>query len=460
MKSPIHGRRTSSSRTVAGLALGTLTATLALAGCGGSEFPAVGSESPRASSTVTGVASADSPLGDTITLSDAAAHEKTAQLGNDGIFSFDVAGLTPPFTLRAHRTDEVGRTTPIYSIASHGGRTDLNELSCAAVTVACGETDDGDTEKHTPKVTHKTVVTFKALITQLRTTVLAPLFDLYDVPANPLGDGADKALRLMLHDVRIAVKSGTLVVTNRLTGTVIFTGSLNDLAHGTFTAANLPPGPATTPPPPGACSQTPVALGSASSFAVLAGSTVTSTGPTSITGDLGVSPGTAVTGFGPGTLIGTAHAGDPAAAQAIADLTTAYDDAAGRTLCPVSVAGNLGGRTLAPGLYRSTSSLEVSSGNLTLDARGDGNAVFIFQMASTLTTTSGRRVILTNGARAANVYWQVGSSATLGTTSAFQGTIMADQAITLATGATLNGRALARIAAVNLDGNAVAKPTP
>jgi hypothetical protein len=113
-----------------------------------------------------------------------------------------------------------------------------------------------------------------------------------------------------------------------------------------------------------------------------------------------------------------------------------------------------------PGLYKSTSSLEISSGNLTLDARGDGNAVFIFQMASTLTTTSGRRVILTNGARAANVYWQVGSSATLGTTSAFQGTIMADQAITLATGATLNGRALARIAAVNLDGNAVAKPTP
>jgi hypothetical protein len=210
----------------------------------------------------------------------------------------------------------------------------------------------------------------------------------------------------------------------------------------------------------GACSLAPVALRSAAGFVVLAGSTVTSTGPTSITGDVGVSPGTAVTGFPPGTIVGTLHAGDPAAAQAIADLTTAYDDAAGRTLCPVTVAGNLGGQTLAPGLYKSTSDLAITSGDLTLDAQGDGDAVFIFQMASTLTTTAGRQVILTNGAKSANVFWQVGSSATLGTTSAFQGTIMADQAITLETGATLNGRALARIAAVALDGNTIVKPAP
>jgi ice-binding like protein/Big-like domain-containing protein len=208
----------------------------------------------------------------------------------------------------------------------------------------------------------------------------------------------------------------------------------------------------------GACSQAAVALRSAASFVVLAGSTVTSTGPTVITGDLGVSPGTAVTGFPPGTLVGVKHAGDPTAATAIADLTTAYNDAAGRTLCPITVAGNLGGQTLKPGLYKSTSSLAVSSGDLTLDAQGDGNAVFIFQMASTLTTTAGRKVILTNRAKAANVYWQVGTSATLGTTTAFQGTIMADQAITLNTGASLNGRALARIGAVNLDSNAVVKP--
>ena len=206
-----------------------------------------------------------------------------------------------------------------------------------------------------------------------------------------------------------------------------------------------------------ACRLSAVALGSAGGLAVLAGSTVTSTGATSVTGDLGVSPGTAVTGFPPGVLIG-ARAGDPAAALAMGDLTTAYNDAAGRTLCPISVAGNLGGQTLAPGLYKSTSSLEITSGDLTLDAKGDSTSVFIFQMASTLTTTSGRQIILSGGARATNVYWQVGSSATLGTGSVFQGTIMADQAITLGTGATLNGRALARIAGVSLDTNTILKP--
>ncbi|HEX7838007.1 MAG TPA: ice-binding family protein [Kofleriaceae bacterium] len=208
----------------------------------------------------------------------------------------------------------------------------------------------------------------------------------------------------------------------------------------------------------GACSLASLALRSAGNLAVLAGSTVTSTGATSVTGDLGVSPGTAVTGFPPGILVGAQHAGDPAAAQAITDLTTGYNDAAGRTLCAVAVAGNLGGQTLVPGLYKSTSSLEITSGDLTLDARGDPHAVFIFQMASTLTTTSGRQVILSGGARAGNVFWQVGSSATLGTGSVFQGTIMADQAITMGTGAKLNGRLLARIAAVSLDGNTIVKP--
>ena len=150
-------------------------------------------------------------------------------------------------------------------------------------------------------------------------------------------------------------------------------------------------------------------LGSAAPFAVLAGTTITSTGNTIVNGDLGAGPGTAVTGFPPGVINGALHAGDPAAAQAQADLTIAYDDAAGQTLNRVTLAGNIGGQTLAPGLYNSTSSLAISSGDLTLAAGGDTNAVFIFQMASTLTTTSGRQVILSGGAKPANIYWQVGS---------------------------------------------------
>lgn len=209
-----------------------------------------------------------------------------------------------------------------------------------------------------------------------------------------------------------------------------------------------------------ASSQLSVPLGAAAAFVVLGGSTVTSTGATALTGDLGVSPGSAVTGFPPGTLTGAKHQADVTSAQAMADLTTAYNDAAGRTLAPVTVAGNLGGLTLPPGLYKSTSSLAISSGDLTLDAQGNANAVFIFQVASTLTTTSGRKVILSGGAKASNVFWQVGTSATLGTTSAFKGTIMADQSITLNTGASLIGRALARIGAIALAANAIVMPTP
>jgi hypothetical protein len=208
------------------------------------------------------------------------------------------------------------------------------------------------------------------------------------------------------------------------------------------------------------CPQARVALGAADGYAVLAGPTVTNTGLTMVTGDLGTSPGTAVTGFGPGVVVGTQHAGDGVSAAAEAALTTAYNDAAGRSLCAILVAGNLGGMTLTPGLYKSSSTLEISSGDLVLDARGDPNAVFIFQTATMLSTTSGRQVTLIGGALAANVFWQVGSSATLGTTTVFAGTIMADQSISLATGATLNGRALARIAAVTLDTNVIVKPLP
>jgi hypothetical protein len=212
--------------------------------------------------------------------------------------------------------------------------------------------------------------------------------------------------------------------------------------------------------------QAPVALGSAATFAVLGGSTVTSIGNTTVNGDLGVSPGIAVTGFatvdgGPGIVNGTIYNTTPGpAATAQGDLTTAFNNAAGRTVGAITKDGNLGGQTLTPGLYTSTSSLEISSGDLTLDAQGDVNAVFIFQMASTLTTTSGRQVILSGGAKAANVFWQVGSSATLGTTSVFKGNILALASITVTTGATLEGRALAQTGAVTLDSNTVTIPVP
>ena len=203
-----------------------------------------------------------------------------------------------------------------------------------------------------------------------------------------------------------------------------------------------------------------VNLDCAADFAILAGSTVTNTGPTEINnGDLGLSPGSAVTGFPPGKINGGAiRVNDVKANNAKICLTTAYNDAAGRTTAPITLSGNIGGQTLAPGLYKSTSTLEISSGDLTLAGPADG--IWIFQIASTLTTTSTRQIILSGGAQAKNVFWQVGTSATLGTTSDFKGNILADQSITLNTGAVLNGRALTRIAAVSLDSNTVTKPAP
>jgi len=199
--------------------------------------------------------------------------------------------------------------------------------------------------------------------------------------------------------------------------------------------------------------QSAVSLGSASTFIVLAGSIITNTGNSTISGDLGLSPGSTMTGFPPGIVIGTQHLTDSIAAQAQLNLTTAYNDVAGRTQSPITIAGNIGGQTLAPGLYKSASSLEISSGDLTLDAQGNANAIWIFQITTTLTTTSGRQVILSGGAQAANIYWQVGTSATLGTNSIFKGIILAAQSITLDTGATLEGRALAETGAVTLDTN-------
>lgn len=195
-------------------------------------------------------------------------------------------------------------------------------------------------------------------------------------------------------------------------------------------------------------------LGTATSFAVLAGSTITNTGPTVIHGAIGLSPGSAITGFPPGVATST-HKTDAVARQAKTDLVTTYNDLASWGATRRMTGLDLGGKTLTPGVYTFSSSAQLT-GTLTLS----GNGVFIFQMGSTLTTASNSRVLVTNGAQACAVFWKVGSSATLGSGTQFKGTVVALTSITMVTGATiLPGRALARNGAVTLDSNLINLPT-
>ena len=204
---------------------------------------------------------------------------------------------------------------------------------------------------------------------------------------------------------------------------------------------------------------TSVNLGTANSFAVLAGSAITNTGSSVINGNLGITPSSAVTGFPPGSINGTQEIATSTAIQAQTDLTTAYNNAVGQT--PVStIPTELGGTTKIPGVYGSSSTGTFQiTGTLTLDAAGDPSAVFIFKTASTLITAGASNVALTNGAQACNVFWQVGSSATLGTNSTFKGNILALTSATLTTGANVEGRVLARNSAVTLDTNNITRPT-
>ena len=196
-------------------------------------------------------------------------------------------------------------------------------------------------------------------------------------------------------------------------------------------------------------------LGTAQNFAVLGGSTVTNTGPSVITGNLGVSPGSSVTGFPPGTVTGTIYTAGAVPLQAQSDLTTSYNVLAGLSPTQDLTGQDLGGKTLAPGVYNFDTSAQLT-GTLTLDAQGKSDALFVFQIGSTLTTASASTVQIINGGNDCNVFFQVGSSATLGTTTAFKGNILADQSITLNTGAEIiSGRALAQNGAVTLDTNAI-----
>lgn len=202
---------------------------------------------------------------------------------------------------------------------------------------------------------------------------------------------------------------------------------------------------------------TAVNLGSADSFAVLAASTITNTGSSVINGNLGLSPGTSVVGFPPGVMNGVQSVANSTAVSALTDLAAAYN-AAGQT--PAStVSAELGGTIKNAGVYTSADGSFAITGTLTLDAQGDPNAVFIFKSATTLTTGGSSIVKLLNGAQACNVFWQVGSSATLGINSTFKGNILALTSATLTTGANVDGRVLARNGAVTLDSNVITKAT-
>ncbi|HEY8779355.1 MAG TPA: ice-binding family protein [Solirubrobacterales bacterium] len=209
---------------------------------------------------------------------------------------------------------------------------------------------------------------------------------------------------------------------------------------------------------------TAIGLGTADSFAVLAGAGVTNTGPTVVNGDLGTYPTAAVSGFGGagnGTVNGSTHQADALAGQAQNDLTTAFNNAAGQTPFTTLAGGDnqLGTQTLTPAVYRFGGATTANLiGTLTLDGQGDANAVFIFQATSTLVTAGASQVVLINGARSCNVFWQVGDSATLGAASLFRGTTMADQSISLGNAVTVDGRLLARIASVTLINDTITRP--
>jgi hypothetical protein len=261
-----------------------------------------------------------------------------------------------------------------------------------------------------------------------------------------------------------ATMVATFTPSGPLAPSTLYTGTITTGAQDTFgnaLAANKVwtfTTPTTCGTPPGA-----IPLGAACSFGILGATPVVSNvGPTNVTGDVGIWPALSITGFPPGTLTGTKHPGDSIAMTAQGDLTTAYNLAAGKP-GGAAITADIGGQTLPSGVYKATTTLGIT-GILTLDGGGDPNSSWIFQVGSALTTAAGgvgtpaSQVKLINGATAHNVFWEMGSAATLGTNSIFAGTLMAQSSITLGTGATLNGRALARTGAVTLDSNPVNVP--
>ena len=356
------------------------------------------------------------------------------------------------------------------------GRTWIFALLLAVLAAGCGDPDKNASATNAnpgapttpPTVTTETPPNASTLVCP-NTAVITATFSKAMNPATlnpttftlagPGGASVSGAVSYVAAtDVATFTPAGALAASTAFTATIT-TGAQDTFGNGlaanfvwTFTTS------AACPPPGGGSA---LALGAACTFGILAGSTVTNVAGTAthVGGDVGVWSGSAVTGFGaPAVITGATHAGDAVAQTAQGDLTTAYNNAAaaaGGAILPPDI----GGLTLAPGVYKTTSaqpSLGIT-GNLTL--AGPSTGVWIFQIVSTLTTATGNsHVIMSGGATSHNVFWQVGSSATLGTNTIFAGTIMAQASVTLTTGATLNGRALARSGAVTLDTNQVVVP--
>jgi uncharacterized protein (TIGR03437 family) len=385
-------------------------------------------------------------------------------LGGNGTFAFTSNfGLTSLTTIGGTASQTFSGLTPggAYSVSETvpAGWTETSAICTAgtpaAITVVAGATTScfiTNTQGAAPAVTS----TFPAN----GATLVTP-------SANVVANFSKLLNTSTMNTITFTLEQGTTPVPGTVTyaGTFATFNPTSNLAPNTQYTATLTSTATTSQPGSyhwsfttgSAADQTAVCL---SNFAVLSGYGIVNSGPTAITGDIGVRAGASVTGFPPGTLTGTIHAGDAAAAQGILDLSAAYANAVERLIGAVPVAGDLGGQTFTSGLYNSISSLSITSGNLTLDAKGDPNAIFIFQMASTLTTAPGSQVILAGGASASNVFWQVGTSATLGANSVFSGSILANQSITLNTGAAVNGRLLAEDGTVTLASNIIASPPP
>ena len=262
------------------------------------------------------------------------------------------------------------------------------------------------------------------------------------------------------------IPSANLAANTQYTATV--SNTVEDLS-GNALAAGVTPNPwnFTTGAVTGAAGPPTINLGSAGSFAVMATASISSTGPVVINGDVGLSPGTSQ-GIPPAQVNGTIHVNDPVITKAQADLLAAYNDAVSRSTNALTLPGNMGGLTFTPGLYVNSTSVLISGAgpgnNVTLDAQGDPNAVFIFKMGSTLTTGTSSQVILAGGAKAGNVFWQVGTSATLGVTSIFKGNVLAATSITINTGAAVEGRMFAGAAggagSATVNASTVTVPAP